>query len=991
MVQVSLTRREGLLFAATPDYVSRNEFEVLARSLARWEPVDEAGRLIAKKATDARAGQEFLDVWGIQDARTWDPTPLWDALTPASRLVVPLGKAAVGGRVVWLDLKEGAEGGKGPHGMLIGQTGSGKSKHLRALVLSLAMKHPPEMLQILLGDFKGEAEFTGLEALPHCVGVVSNLEASAHKLDRFREVTEGEMVIRQEMLKSAGFESVRDYEAARAAGATLDPIGQLVIILDEFSELLKIKPEMAEVFDRVGRLGRSLWVSILNASQRAETGKMAGLIAQQTYAIGMKVRDQGESRRAIQTPLAYDELKNAPSGSAILAVDGEYTKYRSFFTKAPFQPPRKRTQERAVIEGYTVDVHRFESDVAPLPDDVEDIEDAAQLEEQQDTEVPGVEAPTVESVLVDQIVKFGKGRLRRTMWLPALDDTPEISLEELGREFWGRQFDEVVADGGLVVPVAREDNPRKHTQDVVCLNLSGAGGNVGIAGETGSGKSMAVQTLMLALAASHSPQRVQFYGIDFGGGTLSANMEGLPHVAGIAGRGDEERLGQVITEVEQLLRFRERHWNLQRLGVAEFRARKFGTAVGEVPDDAHGDVFLVVDGIRALQNFSPDLHQRVVHLSDSALNYAIHLVIANDGWGTINQTLEGRLGSRIELRLAQAVESKSIDKDAAKKVPRQPGRGVQQNGLHMRVGAPYRQRAEFNAESEAQATKDAVEAIAQAWVRHGVEKARPLRMLPGHVAYDDLAPAAAGMLKLGMGQNTLDMVGLDITKVPHFYAAGHSGSGRSTLLRTLLRSITEAFPPPDRDAPSFDQAQIVLFESDYNVIDSLDERYKGMYAVGPAEVAKACEDLAQAAVRRRAPSELSDTEKRLWRPSGPRWFIVVDDLNLLSMGGGLGNQSALQPLTKAIERGRTIGVHVLAATTAERFYQTGTSNKVIAAMDTAGASVLIMDSDPKEAYVDKIKGAPRVPGRGELVTRKEGRQLVQVAMTAPPDGGPGAL
>src|SRR5205823_13501413 len=115
-----------------------------------------------------------------------------------------LGKAATGKRV-WVDVKEAGGGGMGPHGMMTGQTGSGKSEHLKAVVLALAMLHPPDQLQFLLGDFKGEAAFAGLEGLPHVQGVVSNLKKSVHKLDRLEAVVGGEVMRREELINDAGY------------------------------------------------------------------------------------------------------------------------------------------------------------------------------------------------------------------------------------------------------------------------------------------------------------------------------------------------------------------------------------------------------------------------------------------------------------------------------------------------------------------------------------------------------------------------------------------------------------------------------------------------------------------------------------------------------------------------------------------------------------------------------------------------------------------
>ena len=469
-------RIAGLRFAARPDVMPLAEAEVLARLLAGYTPLDDLGRQQALRVAEQRAGQEFLDVFGINDAREWDPTTLWDQMKPAQRLKVPIGSN--GGNTVWLDLKEAGEGGQGPHGSLTGITGSGKSKLLRAFVLALAMLHPPETLRILLGDFKGEAEFAGLEALPHVVGMVSDLSSSSAKLERFEAVLRGELALVSEMLAAAKYDSVRDYERARATTRPdLPPIGALVIVIDEFSQLLahpQYGRQMADVFDEVGRQGRSKWIHILNASQRAEQTKANWLSANQTYFMVMKVKDAGEGRAA-GSHRAFEELRKSPPGSAFLVVDGDHTKLQGFYTKAPFVPPKVGVN-RAQGQDNFIGAHRFTGAVTPLPAVIEVGED-----EDEDVDVPD-DAPTVESVLVQQIARCCSGVRVRPMWLPALEESPDISIDEMAREFWGRSWDALEFDGmgqderiaDLVVPFAREDNPLRHSQDLVSLDLSGA-------------------------------------------------------------------------------------------------------------------------------------------------------------------------------------------------------------------------------------------------------------------------------------------------------------------------------------------------------------------------------------------------------------------------------------------------------------------------------------------------------------------------------------
>ena len=243
--------------------------------------------------------------------------------------------------------------------------------------------------------------------------------------------------------------------------------------------------------------------------------------------------------------------------------------------------------------------------MTPLPIDVEvddpSAEDAAAAAAAQDVDL-GVDAKTVCNVLVERLALAGRGRTPKDrMWLPPLDEIPEIPLDVICEEFWGRSWLDVQADSGLVVPIGRGDDAFAHTQDLVSVDLSGAGGNVGIAGTGQTGKSTAIRALMMLLAVSHSPQRVQFYCLDSGGGKLAA-MTALPHVCGVAAQGNAEKIRRVLDNIERLLRERTRSWDLAEIDLNEFRARKFGGKAGvPVPEDHHGDVFLVVDNVQVLQ------------------------------------------------------------------------------------------------------------------------------------------------------------------------------------------------------------------------------------------------------------------------------------------------------------------------------------------------------------------------------------------------------
>src|SRR5690606_34989607 len=204
------------------------------------------------------------------------------------QLRVPIGTDPDGNPVL-LDLKASAAGGIGPHGLLVGATGSGKSELLRTIVLGLAATHSSEHLNLVLIDYKGGATFASLDRLPHTAAVLPHLADQLPLVERLGAALDGEPVRRQELLRDAGDRpSPRADERARAAGARLPPLPVLLVVCDEFSGLLAAEPDFIDLFVQIGRVGRSLGVRLLLASQRLDEGRLRGLETHLSYRIGLR-------------------------------------------------------------------------------------------------------------------------------------------------------------------------------------------------------------------------------------------------------------------------------------------------------------------------------------------------------------------------------------------------------------------------------------------------------------------------------------------------------------------------------------------------------------------------------------------------------------------------------------------------------------------------------------------------------------------------------
>ncbi|WP_396454658.1 FtsK/SpoIIIE domain-containing protein [Actinomadura sp.] len=292
----------------TPEDDSAAVDELVGRIAAAWR----GPRVPALDGQDGPAMRSpgLLELIGVPDPSTFDTSGAWSRRT-RDKLLRPVIGVDLLGRPVELDLKEPAEGGVGPHGLLVGATGSGKSELLRTLVLSLAVTHSSEVLNFLLIDGKGSGTFGGFERLPHVSAVVTGLQDELALIERLRAVLAAELARRRKLLQSRDHGTQRAYEEARAQGAELEPLPALLIVIDEFAELPSLWPPFADGLEDICRRGRSLGVHLLLSSQRFDEATSRRLGAHMTYRIGMRTYSAEESRMMLGVPDAYT-LPNQP-------------------------------------------------------------------------------------------------------------------------------------------------------------------------------------------------------------------------------------------------------------------------------------------------------------------------------------------------------------------------------------------------------------------------------------------------------------------------------------------------------------------------------------------------------------------------------------------------------------------------------------------------------------------------------------------------------
>lgn len=920
---VEAGRAEGLTLA---------EADALARRLAPLRP--ETSTRPSETATSHDGGLAAL--LGLDDPAGFDVRTQWTDRPERQRLRVPIGTDA-SGTPVELDLKESAQDGMGPHGLLIGATGSGKSELLRTLVLALAATHDSASLNFVLVDFKGGATFASLDRLPHTAAVITNLADELSLVDRMADALNGELTRRQEVLRKAGnLASLRDYERARAGGAILDPLPVLLIVCDEFSELLTAKPEFVDLFVAIGRLGRSLGMHLLLASQRLDEGRLRGLDTHLSYRIGLRTFSAMESRSVLGVPDAY-ELPRSPGHGYLKFGTEPLVRFQAAYVSGP---TARATESPVAAPSITV-----------LPFTMSPVGVPAATSEPP----PATGGPSLLELVVSRL--RGAGVPAHQVWLPPLstpvplgtllgplDIDPERGFTTVDRS----------RHGGLRVPVGFIDKPLHQRRDPLWLSLDAAAGHVAIVGGPQSGKSTLVRTLIGALALTHTPCEVTCYCLDFGGGALGS-LRDLPHVGAVVGRLATEAVRRTVGEVATILADRERHFT--ETGVASIAEARDSA---RRPLDPYGDLFLVIDGWSTVRSEYEDLESVITDIATRGLSYGVHVVLTASRWADFRTAIRDLLGSRLELRLGDVAESR-VSRKAASDVPeRSPGRGITTDGMHFLTASPLD-------------SPDGVERVATAWTG---PVAPAVRELPALVPHVDLGIASGDDLAIpiGIAESDLRPVFLDFAADPHVLVFGDSGSGKSAFLRTLAASITHRYRP--------DQARIVVVDYRRSMLGEIEGDHLIGYATAAEHATELIASVASYMDGRRPGLDVTPSQLRTrswW--TGPECFVLVDDFDLIATGPS----SPLTPLLEHLSQARDVGLHLVVARrtggAARALYE-----PVLARLrELAGPGLLLSGDRDEGALLNSVRPRPLPPGRATLVRRQDGNRLVQLAYALPRD------
>jgi len=754
------------------DQVSTSWADRVARALA---PVRDVSREDTDEALPSEA--RLLDLFAMPDPTPDQIQQAW-ARTGGRSTRVPIGISAEGTYAV--DLRT-----DGPHGLIAGTTGAGKSELLQTLIASLAVANRPDEMTFVLIDYKGGAAFKDCARLPHTVGMVTDLDG--HATERALESLAAELRRREEILLEAGAKDIEDYNDLRTMKAhpeqghsfqrtDLIAMPRLVLVIDEFAAMVTELPDFVAGLVDIGRRGRSLGVHLILATQRPAGVVTADIRANTNLRIALRVTDPDESTDVIDAAEAAQISKSTPGRCYVRSGSSSLHAVQSARIGG-----RRPGSGPAAVAPATVLPVPWQGLGRPLPAPREALDDAD----------PAM--VTDLSVLVQAVEEAARraGIDRQpSPWLTPLPEKVRLSPR--------------TAAGGSVVgvppiPFGITDLPAIQSREPLTLDLAG-GGHLYLAGASQSGRSTALRTIAGSLAGACSPYDAHLYAIDCGAGALLP-LVSLPHCGAVVGREQLDRVERLLTALAAEVARRQ-----QLLAEAGFASLSEQRAAVAAPDRLPWMVLMLDrwEGfVGAFEHYDYGrLVDAVLRLLREGAAVGLRAVFTGDRTG-----LSGQVSTVFDRRLVLRMSDPNDYGYAGlqeKQVPAAmpPGRALEQ----LAPGQPPResQIGLLGDDPSGTAQVTALQEIARGCVtRYGrlPRKQRPLHVdeLPVRVTYreamslepDHMAPSALWAL-VGVGGDTLAPVGIDLqNEGPGFVVAGPPRSGRSTTLRTIVQSLLD--------------------------------------------------------------------------------------------------------------------------------------------------------------------------------------------------------
>lgn len=524
------------------DYTQKNVTDKLLRDISgiRVAKIEEKKGI--PQSIDFLSMYEVNTVEDLKIEERWKSNKIYES----ARVVI--GKKS-GGECCYLDIHENYHG---PHGLLAGTTGSGKSEVLQTFILSMAINFSPEAVNFLLIDYKGEGMSGMFSDLPHLSGKISNL--SDGQVYRAMISIKSENRRRQKIFKDYNVNNINDYTKLFLAGRVEEAIPHLLIIIDEFAELKKEEPEFMQELISVAQVGRSLGVHLILATQKPGGTVDDKIWSNSRFRICLKVQEREDSLDMIHNT---DACEIVQTGRGYLQVGNNevYELFQAGWSGAIFQQDSKEVLVQAVMKDGTL--IRAKEKEEKEKDKSKEIEKKDDIRSDTGSYLQQTQLQVVKRYIIDYAnkEKYQKGK---KLWLEPLPDY--LYLEDLKKiKEREKREEKSIYDfkqWGMKIPIGLFDDPENQEQPIFILNLAESG-HIGICGRSTSGKSTFLQTFVYSVIQNNPKEAVDLYLLDFNGGGMDI-YDSATQVRQVIKEEEIEQLETAFNDIVKEMKYRKK-------------------------------------------------------------------------------------------------------------------------------------------------------------------------------------------------------------------------------------------------------------------------------------------------------------------------------------------------------------------------------------------------------------------------------------------------
>lgn len=707
----------------------------------------------------------FMEMYGAETVEELNILERWGKNSPYKSLSVPLGLRGQDD-IVYLNLHEKAHG---PHGLVAGTTGSGKSEIIQSYILSLAVNFHPHDVAFLLIDYKGGGMANLFKDLPHLLGTITNLDGAQSM--RALVSINAELKRRQRLFAENDVNHINQYQKKYKLGEVSEPMPHLFLISDEFAELKANQPDFMTELVSTARIGRSLGIHLILATQKP-TGVVNDQIwSNSRFKLALKVADRQDSQEILRTPDAADITQ---AGRAYLQVGNNevYELFQSAWSGADYQPEK----DEQGIEDHTIyainDLGQYEI----LN------EDLSGLEEVEDIRQVPTELDAVVHQLKQLMEREGINALPQP-WLPPLKE--RIYLPEL------HQVDAAISwklpQRDLIAVIGEADVPHEQKQEAVAFNISKDGSMV-LYGAPATGKTTFLQTITMDLARSYSPSQVNFYLLDFGTNGLAA-LSKLPHVADWILMDQVEKLDKLIRIVTREISKRKKLLSSAGLATIEMYRR---TSQDTVPD-----IVLVLDNYDAVKGepIENDFLKLLIQISREGLAIGVHLIMTASRQANLRAVLYSNFKHQLSLKQNDPSDVRSaVGRTDLADIEDIKGRAVMKRETSIdsvQLALPIEANNDLELIDK---LREEVQSLSNLWTGK-----RPdlIPMVPDELTIEDFLSRSSvqktlqeGIMPLGLEFENVEAIGIDLTRLKHILLTSDNDEGQQTITHHFLNIAT---------------------------------------------------------------------------------------------------------------------------------------------------------------------------------------------------------